>query len=208
MSLAVWLQTCQWRATGKTSRPLGIQPETSLSRPSCKNTNGSIWLPSLPIIIEISLSRQRQRWLSWLADWFPITKIYMSSSNGACYWRDCRRRGGKLKKKKRSQAAAEKGGWAARKAELTNRKAPSVFISVTLGCLVISLLHAKQSASAAEGGQRGKKEGKIAPRATTRDWRLWQMAVLTDCEKNKSLDGWNRSCQRCTNTIVRPSDDN
>lgn len=47
------------------------------------------------------------------------------------------------------------------------QKAPSVFIIVTLGCLVISLLHAKQSASAAEGGQ-GEKREKIAPKATTR----------------------------------------
>lgn len=66
--------TCYW----KDVKALGIQPGTSLSCPSCKNTNGSIWLPSCIIIETFSVqtvSLSGQRWLSWLADWFPMTKF-------------------------------------------------------------------------------------------------------------------------------------
>lgn len=66
--------TCYW----KDVKALGIQPGTSLSRPSCKNTNGSIWLPSCIIIETFSVqtvSLSVQRWLGWLADWFSMTKF-------------------------------------------------------------------------------------------------------------------------------------
>lgn len=43
-----------------------------------------------------------------------------------------------------------------RMAELTNKKAPSVFISVTSGRSAITLLNAKQGASPAKGGKKKK----------------------------------------------------
>lgn len=50
------------------------------------------------------------------------------------------------------------GGWTAWDGRADKQKAPSVFISVTFGCSVIALLHAKQRASAAEGRAGKKKE--------------------------------------------------
>lgn len=143
-------------------KALGIHPRTSLSCPLCKNTNGLIWNLSC-IIIETSsvqtASLSIQRWLSWLADWFPMTKFacpqlmvsavdMTPGEEKACYcWK------GRV-------------GRAAWDGRADKQKAPSVFISVTLGCSVISLLHAKQSASAAEGRQRQK--GKFALMATNK----------------------------------------
>lgn len=72
--------------------------------------------PSLPFSVQTeSLSGQRR--LSWLTDWFPMTKFARPPSNGVCCWHDSRSGGG-------SQATAEKGGWAAWKGELTHRKLP------------------------------------------------------------------------------------
>lgn len=50
------------------------------------------------------------------------------------------------------------GGWTAWDGRADKQKAPSVFISVTFGCSVIALLHAKQRASAAEGRAEKKKK--------------------------------------------------
>lgn len=82
----------------KDVKALGIQPGTSLWCPSCKNTNGSIWLPSCMIIETFSVqtvSLSVQRWLRWLAGWqLSNDKICMPPSNGVCCWHDSRRRGG------------------------------------------------------------------------------------------------------------------
>lgn len=62
------------------------------------------------------------------------------------------------KKRERSHTTAEMGGWTAWDGRADKQKAPSVFISVTFGCSMIALLHAKQRASAAEGRAEEKKK--------------------------------------------------
>lgn len=183
----------------KVVKALGIQPGTSLWCPSCKNTNGSIWLPSCMIIETFSVGTKMASLAGWLAGWpagwlLFTDKIRLPSSNGVCCWHYSKRKG----ERKKESGHCWKGRVSSMEGRADKQKAPSVFISVTLGCSVISPLHAKQSASATEGGQRGK----TAP--TARGWTLGPMSVLTEQEKTKSLDRCNRSCWQCTNTIMRP----
>lgn len=79
----------------------------------------------------------------------------------------------KKKEKKTSHATAKMGGQTARDGRADKQKAPSVFISATLGCSVTAFLHAKQSASAAEARARIKRssDGK----------RKWPESVTNAC---------------------------
>lgn len=88
---------------------------------------------------------------------FPDDKICMSLSNGVCW------HGSRITGVGGSHATAEMGGWTARDGRADKQKAPSVFISVTFGCSApIAFLHAKQTASAAEGRAEKKKKKKEA----------------------------------------------
>lgn len=70
---------------------------------------------------------------------------------------------GKTGKEKESRGSKKIGRAGRRgKAELANKqtkekKAPSLFISVTFAFSALALLHAKQGASAAEGEKKGKR---------------------------------------------------
>lgn len=92
-----------------------------------------------------------QSMLSWRARClFPNDKICISLSDGVC-WHDSR-------KKKKSHATAETGGWTAWDGRADKQKAPSLFISATFAFSAVALLHAKQGASAAEGGLKKKRK--------------------------------------------------
>lgn len=62
------------------------------------------------------------------------------------------------------------GGWIGQGCKADKQKDPFVFISVTFGCLAITLLHSKQRALPAEGKAKIKK----------RLWRQNQVSVFTD----------------------------
>lgn len=91
------------RSYWKDVKALGIKPGISLSCPSCKNTNGSIWLLSCIITETFSVqtvSLSVQRWLSWLADWFPMTKFACPHLMASVVDMTPREEGEKKKKKK------------------------------------------------------------------------------------------------------------
>lgn len=107
--------------------------------------------------------------LSWRARClFSNDKICISLSDGVSR-HDSR-------KKKKSHATAETGGWTAWDGRADKQKAPSLFISATFAFPAVALLHAKQGASAAEGGL--KKKGKEALMAKAIGRSLCPMSVF------------------------------
>lgn len=104
------------------------------------------------------------------------------------------------KRRKENHATAGMGGWIGQACKADKQKDPFVFISVTFGCLAITLLHSKQRALPAEGKAKIKK----------RLWRQKQVSVFTDtvdsrewrqgsCGKGKDLkknDGEKKSWRR------------
>lgn len=61
------------------------------------------------------------------------------------------------KRRKENHATAGIGGWIGQGCKADKQKDPFVFISVTFGCLAITLLHSKQRALPAEGKAKIKK---------------------------------------------------
>lgn len=85
------------------------------------------------------------------------------------------------------------GGWTAQDGRADKQKAPSVSISVTFGCSAIALLHAKQSASPAEG--RAEKD--LTARASGQS--LCPMSVFTDTFDRRDWEqGFKALCGEAT----------
>ena len=110
---------------------------------------------------------------------FPDDKICMSLSNGVCW------HGSRITGVGGSHATAEMGGWTAQDGGADKQKAPSVFISVTFGrSAPIAFLHAKQTASAAEG-QAGKKKKRQKQVSRLRVRCLYSRTHSTEGSGNK-----------------------
>lgn len=91
-------------------------------------------------------------WAAQLASLYPITKSAWESVQAAS----------RKKRRKENHATAGMGGWIGQGCKADKQKDPFVFISVTFGCLAITLLHSKQRALPAEGKAKIKKKAVTA----------------------------------------------